>query len=407
MRHVAAPVLALFMVLAQSSDPAVADHGGREIGSFMACDRPVDPPRCTSVGDNLLHFVAFDDGLRPDLATALRASMEEDYDAPTRLRLFEQDEVNRLTDVIAYSGDYGDNGAAGWVFCPTDAPQGINRMGDRWCRHQELHLNHNARYGLFFDDEASRDHIACHEIGHTLGLRHWGNPPETDGPVGATCMNANTPNGPTSLHQTDTDHLNAYPFPVKSRPPGVRIVRGPADPVAFAGVPLGSLEALETGRASTLHELIAGSDAVVQGRITAVKPGRVFGPANRPLHYAAATVAVGELLHGSLPPSHRSTLILEIPLFDGPHAIERLRAAMVGSERVVFLRNKGASAADAGMSADEQAADAGFYRLTHYAAEIVEFGGSALVPESEHDLLATLATGSFEQALDLVRAASD
>jgi hypothetical protein len=408
LRRPSAVLLASLFAIGQGPGVTVADHGGRDIGSFMACDRPVDPPRCTSVGDGLLHLVAFDGSLREDLATALRASMAEDYDAPTRLRLIEQPRVTPLTDVIAFSGDYGDNGAAGWVYCPSDAPQGINRFDHRWCRQQELHLNYNPRYSLFFDDDASRGHIACHELGHSLGLRHWGNPPQTDGPVGATCMQANTPDGPTALHQTDIDHLNRYGFPVIPTPAGVRLVRGPVpDPrVAFLGTPNGSLHALETGSATSLAELIGASDAVVHGRITALEPGRVFGPASRPLQYASATVEVIGLLAGALPDEHESTLIVEIPLFDGRDALARLRAAMVGSERVLFLRNKGASAAEAGMSAEEQATDAGFFRLTSFASEIVELDGAALVPESEEKVLIPLAAGTFDQAVRLVRTAA-
>lgn len=405
LRRLTVVLLALLFVLGQVSGTAMADHGGRDIGSFMACDRPVTPPRCTSVGDGRLHLVAFDESLRDDLAVAMRASMAEDYDGPTQLRLLEQPRVTPLTDVVAFSGDYGDNGAAGWVYCPSDAPQGINQFDHRWCRNQELHLNYNPRYGLFFDDDASRGHIACHELGHTLGLRHWGNPPETDGPVGATCMNANTPNGPTSLHQADIDHLNRYPFRVIPTPAGVRVVRGPSPDMPFLGTTVGPLHALETEEATSLVELIAGSDAVVHGRISALEPGRVFGPSNRPLHYAAATVQVVGLLAGGLPSPHASTLTLEIPLFDGPDSLERLRDATVGSERVLFLRNKGASAAAAGMSVQEQAADAAFYRLTSFAAEIVEVDGSAVVPADERELLDPLARGTFEQAIRLVRAA--
>ena len=409
LRRPSAVLLALLFAIGQGPGVTVADHGGRDIGSFMACDRPVNPPRCTSVGDGLLHLVAFDVSLREDLAVALRASMAEDYDAPTRLRLIEQPRITPLTDVIAYSGDYGDNGAAGWVYCPSDAPQGINRFDHRWCRHQELHLNYNPRFGLFFDDDASRGHIACHELGHSLGLRHWGNPPQTDGPVGETCMHANTPNGPTSLHQTDIDHLNRYGFPVIPTPAGVRIVRGPvaAPPVAFLGQGSGSLHALETGSAASLEALIAASDAVIHARVTAVKPGRVFGPASRPLHYASATVEVIGLLAGSLPGEHASMLTVEIPLFDGAEAIARLRAAATGSERVLFLRNKGASAAEARMSSEEQAADAAFYRLTSFAAEVVELDGAALVPEAEHQPLVPLAAASFDQAVSIVRTAAD
>jgi hypothetical protein len=403
LRRPLAVLLAVAFAAGQGSRVAVADHGGREVGSFLACDRPVSPPRCTSVGDDRLHLVAFDGSLRDDLATALRDSMDEDYDAPTKLHLIAQPRATALTDVIAFSGDYGENGAAGWVYCPSEAPQGINRNGDRWCRQQELHLNYNPRYGLFFDDEASRGHVACHELGHTLGLRHWGNPPETDGPVGATCMNANTPNGPTSLHPTDIDHINRYRFRVIPRPAGVRIVRAPEPEVAFLGTPAGSLHALETGRATSLEALIDASDAVIRARITAIEPGRVFGPSSRPLHYAAASVEVTAILAGALPGTHASALTLEIPLFDGPDAIERLRSVTVGSDRVLFLRNKGASAAAAGMSAEAQAADADFYRLTTFAAEIVERAdGAAAVPHDERELLADLATGSFEQAVSRV-----
>jgi hypothetical protein len=89
-----------------------------------------------------------------------------------------------------------------------------------------MYFNLNPRYSVFFDDDASRDHVTCHELGHTIGLRHWGNPPETsDDQAAATCMNSNTPNGPTTLHRFDVDHINAY---YGAPPPPRRIV--PAHP---------------------------------------------------------------------------------------------------------------------------------------------------------------------------------
>lgn len=208
-------ILAAMLLIMAQAQPSAAHHGGRDIGSLLQCERPnVTPPRCTSVGDNFRHSVYFDDSLTEELRAALRRTMAEDYD-PSDLVMLEHSELTSQTDVIVFSADYGENGAAGWVYCPSDAPQGTNARGDRWCRHQELHFNLNPRYAIYLNDDASRDYVACHELGHTIGLRHWGNPPESVGPATATCMNADTPDGPTDLHQIDIDHINAYPYAVR------------------------------------------------------------------------------------------------------------------------------------------------------------------------------------------------
>jgi hypothetical protein len=211
----AASFLVALAMFGQTPSSTLAEHGGRAIGSSQTCDRPVTPPRCVSVADNRWHYVYVDPSVPEDLAASVREAMADVYD-PTALVLIEQSRVTALTDVIVYAADYGENGAAGWVYCPPDAPQGINAQGDRWCRNQELYYNLNPRYGAFFGDDASRDHLACHEMGHTLGLRHWGNPPDSEGPPAATCMNADTPNGPLDLHDFDRDHIAAY-----YRPPAI------------------------------------------------------------------------------------------------------------------------------------------------------------------------------------------
>lgn len=210
LQRTAGLLLATLVLLgAQPAGPARAYHGGNPIGSFLPCDRPVVPPRCVSVGDNAVHRIYIDPSVPDALADSMRTVMAGVYPGAS-VAMVEQRQITATTDVIVYAADYGANGAAGWVYCPQNARQGVNAHGDRWCRHQELHFNLNARYASFFADDASRRHLSCHELGHTVGLRHWGNPPNSDGPPAATCMNADTPNGPTDLHQFDKDHLRAY-----------------------------------------------------------------------------------------------------------------------------------------------------------------------------------------------------
>ncbi|HEX2767573.1 MAG TPA: hypothetical protein VHR55_13160 [Candidatus Limnocylindria bacterium] len=394
------PVLVIVLVLvAGVAMPALANHGGREIGSFLSCDRPVQPPRCTSVGDDFWHYVAFDASLSEGLASSLRDTMAEDYDGPTRLHLVEVAEVDDRTDVIAFSGDFGENGAAGWVYCPPDAPQGVNPRGDRWCRHQELYFNLNPRYSIFFDDDGSRDHVACHELGHTLGLHHWGNPPETDGPVGATCMNANTPNGPTFLAAEDVEHINAYRYDFYPTPRGVEVVRAPSLDGAMAS---GMIEATGVPAPRTLGQLVAGSDVVLVGRITDVEPGRAFGPPGRQLTYAAVSVGVTRLVGGSL--LDGTTLVVEVPLFDGPASIDRLRDGLVGSTRLLFLRNKGESARAAGMSAEAIEADAPFHRLAAPGAELLVEGSTLRTLDGGAELLDRFDGRSLADVVGALRA---
>lgn len=233
---------ALAALVVAAPAPVAANHGGREIGSFLACDRPVEPPRCTSVGDSVIHTVYLDASLPEELRAALRTVMAEVYD-PTDLIVREDTTLRPSTDVIVLAADAGENGAAAWVHCPPGAPQGINPSGHRWCRHQELHFNLNARYAIFFADDASRIHIACHELGHTIGLHHWGNPPQSEGPAGTTCMNVNTPDGPMMLNRLDIDHINAYPYrtrrPARAFTPGTAGEAAPARP-ALVGLLGGS-----------------------------------------------------------------------------------------------------------------------------------------------------------------------
>lgn len=400
-RRLAIP-FALLLLFTQLPGTSLADHGGREVGSILNCDRPVTPPRCTSVGDDLRHYVLFDSSLTPELAGALRAAMRAAYSEPTKLNLIEQQRPTDWTDVVAYSSDYGDNGAAAWVYCPSGAPQGENPSGHRWCRQQQLVFNINPRYAAFFDDDASREHVSCHELGHTLGLRHWGNPPETDGPVAATCMHANTPNGPTRLHPTDIDHINEYAY-IRER----RLTAPPVDapdgaPRLQAGPQLagGLMGASEVERPRSLAALVESADLVVRGRVTSVEGGRSFGPAHHRLLYAAVTISVTETLAGN---ASGAEVLLEVPLLDGPQRLDLVRDQMVGTDRLVFLRSKATSAAIAGLPLADQLAERGFHRLVTFGSELASVDGVAMAPPDESGVLETLAGLPFEKAVARVR----
>lgn len=386
--------VAIVVIMSQVAGPVVANHAGRPIGSFSTCRRLVTPPRCSSVGNDNQHFVAFNATLITGLAESLRDTMIEDYE-PTKLEMTVQEAVTPETDVIAFSQDYGNNGAAGWVYCPRDAPQGVNRKGHRWCQQQELHFNLNPSMAVFFADDGSRDHVACHELGHTLGLRHWGNPPASAGPQAATCMNANTPDGPPNLHQVDWDHIDAYRYTM--HPPPRRQV--PMDDLGGDSSPRLSawadtfVEAIELDHYASLPEMTRGSDAVVRGRVVGVAPGRSFGAAGHALHYAAVTIAVDEAVAGTLPPRHATQLTLEVPLYGGADMIDPLRASLPDGESLFFLRNKGAAEAD-------------YYRLVVMRGVIVNRDGRAEVLPGDEDFLDSLGGTQFDGLVAQVRAAS-
>jgi hypothetical protein len=391
-----AALLAAVLLVASAVPPAVspaeAHHGGRPIGSFSSCRRPnISPPRCSSVGNDARHFVAFDASLTIGLAESLRDTMIEDYE-PTKLEMILQDAVTPETDVIVFSQDYGNNGAAGWVNCPAEVPQGVNRQHHRWCQGQELHFNLNPSMAIYFADDGSRDHVACHELGHTLGLRHWGNPPESVGPPAETCMNADTPDGPTTLHQIDRDHIDAYRYSMLPLTPQQKPIDVPSNRdrrllTAWADT---VVDATELEHYATLAEMTRGSDAVVRGSVLDVEAGRVFGSdSESALHYASLTIAVDEMVAGSLPARHAELLTLEVPLFGGPETLDGLRHSLPRGDSLFFLRNKGGT-------------DADFYRLVVLRAVVVNRDGVAEVTPG-NDVLDALAGMPFDEVVGQVR----
>ncbi len=99
-------------------------------------------------------------------------------------------------------------------------------------------------------------------------------------------------------------------------------------------------------------------------------------------------------------------LTLEIPLFDGVESIASIESALVGSEAAFFLRSKAESARAAGLSAVEQRADTGYYRLVVFGAVVGNESGISGAGADESGVLAPLDGIPFTAALERIRQAS-
>lgn len=81
-------------------------------------------------------------------------------------------------DVRAFNQSYGDTMYWGATYCPTYGTQGGSNPL-RWCMPQII--RYNTYYANKFDSVQEIRAIACHELGHTAGLRHAI-------PQGTSCM---------------------------------------------------------------------------------------------------------------------------------------------------------------------------------------------------------------------------
>ena len=195
-RAMSAAVFAVAFLFVHSH-PVVADHNGVPFGSLRPCGGT--PRNCVSVADNATHLVYFS-SVGEGMYNATINTMNEDYN-PTDMNMWSTT-YWQTADVWVYDADYGQNGAAGWVDCPANAPQGVNARGDAWCKNQTLKYNITAAYRPFWEDAGSRAYLACHEMGHTMGLQHWWG--------SGTCMFPDAPNGPQNLDPVDRGHINGY-----------------------------------------------------------------------------------------------------------------------------------------------------------------------------------------------------
>lgn len=125
------------------------------------------PQNGVSLANNKWHYV-WDANVYAGLQSDLRWSRDNVYGA-TDLDTYTG--TSGTHDVAAYSNDYGDNNAVAWVNCPSGATTSGTHP-NRTCYGQTMYFNEYIDYADFYNTQARRRFVTCHELGHTIGLRH-------------------------------------------------------------------------------------------------------------------------------------------------------------------------------------------------------------------------------------------
>ena len=188
-----AVALALVLAVLQITAPAHATNWG----STACAGAPVN---CISLGNNAYHVINWVGDQDIAGLQASHAWARDNVYNPTDMVVY-TDGGDPLPDVLAQDEPYGANGLVGWVECPPNATEVGGSHPSRTCRGQ--YLRYNATYAATdFATETGRRHITCHEMGHTVGLRHR--------TTNDSCITNTWPNPlPTTLAAHDIAHINA------------------------------------------------------------------------------------------------------------------------------------------------------------------------------------------------------
>jgi hypothetical protein len=188
----------VLMLLIVNTTPVAASNWGSGVSQTKpqgghACD---DTPLSECIADNGSHFVTFYNVGDPQL-TATANRLSNVYDPITGVVVLYQSQQNSNTDVVVLDGFSGVNLFAGWTICAHNATYGGSDPY-RWCKVQYIY--YNLSHTDYYATGSRRRMIACHEVGHTLGLQHTASGGTT------SCMHPTAKTSQT-LRPHDVSHL--------------------------------------------------------------------------------------------------------------------------------------------------------------------------------------------------------
>lgn len=169
--------------------------------------------QCTA--DNELWLVYIYSTVPAGLRTALEDSVVEDFDSISGITGVVTTQSSGA-DVLVYYINANPNDEITYGTCSAGASYGlVNVRYHMWCKPQEIIYQNNADGNACWNFGPCRRHYACHELGHTLGLRHPVDLNRND-----TCMSYFEGNNqPEDLRTHDINHLiSCYPHPTMPLP---------------------------------------------------------------------------------------------------------------------------------------------------------------------------------------------
>lgn len=177
--------------------------------------------------ENSSHGVYITLTFDPDFADAVRDSMAQDYNLTGQFNMYNSSGIN-ISDVYWVHATFDSSiPQKFWLYetCRSSSTHGGGNGYYGWCRPHAIRVD-KSRPGWQDVTLAKMDYLACHELGHSVGLQHPGTYPNENAPR-VTCMDYQQDK---NLGNHDREHLiDCFPIPTpwqSSRTPRCRDTTG-------------------------------------------------------------------------------------------------------------------------------------------------------------------------------------